>query len=521
MQQRATNLFLAAFTAQIAAVSCALAEDPGTLSWVGQLGGNAIDRAYAIATDDAGNSYVTGGFHGSGDFDPGDGITWLTSEGVEDIFILKLDTNGELAWGYSLGGEYDDTGRGIGVDGEGNVYVTGEFRGTVDFDPGPEEATFQAASGTSPDIFALKFDPDGNFIWARAMHGSDGSDFVNDSSVDSNGNLLTTGKFNGTVDFDPGPDSFHLTSGERDDIFVHKLDSDGNFVWARAMVSDESNEGIGIAVDDAGNVYTTGSFRGNLDFDPGSNSHPLTSDPDSSDTFVQKLDTNGEFVWAGKFTGDGFNNGEGIAVDGTGNVHVTGRFDDTVDFDPGDGTYLLTSGGGEFAGEGIFVVKLDTNGDLLWAHGMGDMVSHWARNSYGYAIAVDDTGNVYTTGEFQGTVDFDPGGDTHELTWVCTDQEEEQSCSADIFLQILNMDGEFVWAGALAGPDGGTNRGWDIAVNDAGNFYVAGEFFGTVDFDPGPDTEERTASGLTPDAYVSKHASVFLEYVIFEDGFEE
>ncbi|MDQ1256134.1 MAG: hypothetical protein QG656_730, partial [Candidatus Hydrogenedentes bacterium] len=201
---------------------------------------------------------------------------------------------------------------------------------------------------------------DGDFVWAKAMGGT-GNEWSEDITLDNAGNVYATGYFRSTADFDPGPGIFNLTSAGGIDVFVSKLNSTGVFVWAKAMGGTGNDFGEGIAVDSAGNVYTRGRFLGTVDFDPGAGIFNLTQ-AGSSDLFVSKLDSGGNFVWAKRMGGSSIGDGDGIAVDSAGNVYTTGWFLGTVDFDPGPGTFNLTS-----AGNDIFVSKLDSAGNFVWA----------------------------------------------------------------------------------------------------------------------------------------------------------
>ena len=135
-------------------------------AWAKSMGGTIFDVGRGIAVDTAGNVYTTGGFQETVDFDPGIGIVNLTSAGGYDIFISKLDVLGNLVWTKNLGGTSDDYGQSIAVDYSGNVYTTGYFSGTVDFDPGA--GIFNLTSVGSIDIFVSKLDASGNFVWAKA-----------------------------------------------------------------------------------------------------------------------------------------------------------------------------------------------------------------------------------------------------------------------------------------------------------------------------------------------------------------
>jgi hypothetical protein len=378
-----------------------------------------FDFGQGIAVDSAGNVYTTGHFSGTADFDPGPGTYNLTSgfdgsQYRDDIFVSKLDSSGDFVWARSMGGTGEDRGADIAVDSAGNVYTTGYFEGTADFDPGT--GTYNLTSAGGRDIFVSKLDSSGDFVWAKSMGGtgSHGADAAAHGdkfgiAVDSAGNVYTAGDFEGTADFDPGPGTYNLTAAGDSDIFVSKLDSSGDFVWAKSMGGTSGDFGPSIAVDSAGNVYTAGWFYGTADFDPGPGTYNLTSAVDAN-IFVSKLDSSGNFVWASRMGGGGIwpgDRGRDIAVDSAGNVYTTGMFRGTADFDPGAGTYYLTSAGNTE----IFVSKLDSNGNFVWASRMGG-----PNIDRGRGIAVDSAGKVYTTGYFRGTADFDPGPGTYNLT---------------------------------------------------------------------------------------------------------
>jgi hypothetical protein len=449
--------------------------------WAKAMGGIDSNYGTSIAVDAGGNVYTTGEFFGLTDFDPGAGTYNLFPAGSSDIFISKLDANGNFLWAISMGGTSSTvTSYSIAVDAGGNVYTTGDFWGTVDFDPGP--GTYNLTSvGFYSDIFVSKLNANGNFMWAKRMGGF----FWNTGTsiaVDASGNVYTTGGFNETVDFDPGSGTYNLTSVGDQDIFISKLDASGNFIWAKSMGGASNDWASSIAVDAVENVYTTGVFNGTVDFDPGPGTYNVTS-AGGIDIFISKLDANGNFLWAKRLGGNVDDGGNSIAVDAGGNVYTTGYFGVIADFDPGPGTYNLTSAGDD----DIFISKLDTNGNFLWAKSMGG--TSWDR---GNSIALDAGGNVYTTGEFQGTADFDPGTGTFNLTSVG---------SWDIFILKLDTSGNYIWAGRMGGTS--FERSNSIAVDAGGNVYTTGEFHGTADFDPGTGTFNLTAAG-SGDIFVHK-----------------
>jgi hypothetical protein len=380
----------------------------GNLIWAKSLGGGPKMNyiyCYSIALDANENVYTTGYYDGIGDFDPGVGIYNLTSVRFGDVFISKLDANGNFVWAKSIGGKYSDYSRSIAIDALGDVYCAGGFQDTADFDPGPK--TYNLIAIRHEALFITKLDANGNLVWAKAMQGTDYE--TNFSIViDMKGAIYTTGYFYGTVDFDPGPNTYNLTSAGNSDVFVCKLDAKGDFVWAQSMGGSEPEYGIHLALDSKGNIYTTGFYIGTADFDPGGGVFNLTAKWDL-DVFVSKLDSNGNFVWAKSLGGKGMDSGHCIAIDAKDNVYITGIFGDTADFDSGPNTYNLIAKGNNDA----FITKLAANGDFIWAQSIGGIGS-----DAGNAIALDVKENIYSTGTFADTVDFDPSIRIYNLTAI-------------------------------------------------------------------------------------------------------
>jgi hypothetical protein len=400
----------------------------GNHIWSKFVAGPAHDTDHDVALDGEGNVYVAGAYSNTVEFDPGNSAADLTSEGLTDIFVIKYDADGNFIWVKSVGGISSDGGYGITADESGNVYVTGIYVNTVDFDPGVGISTLTSAGFA--DVFVLKLDSEGNFLWAKSM-GGPGSDYSFDVAVDGNGNIFTTGYFNDTADFDPGTGTSNLTSQGQGDLFISKLDSSGDFVWAQRMGGSSFDAGIEIAVDGLGNMYTVGYL------DVGR----------SHDVFLGKLDGNGNLLWAHVVGGESYDTGYGIALDASGNVYYTGDFSGTVDFDPGAGTSSLTSTGAS----DIFISKLDSDGNFVWAKNLGGTSA-----DSGDGIVVHDSGSLYIVGTFSDTVDFDPGAGTSTLT---------SAGSLDVFIARLNLTPQvhYVKWNATGANDGSS---WADAYTD-------------------------------------------------------
>lgn len=442
-----------------------------SLVWAKNIGGS---RGLSVKADAAGNVYTTGYFGGVGDFDPGPGTFFLTADGG-DGYVSKLDNNGNFLWALLIGGNQTNQCVSVLPDASGNIYITGHFNGTVDFDPGP--ATFNITSTGQNDISVLKLDANGNFIWAKNIGGAS-SDLGYAAALDPSGNICVTGVFIGLVDFDPGPGVFNLNGGGNNDCFVLKLDANGNFLQA-LQIANSYSEGDAITVDAAGNLYFCGNYNLTVDLDPGPGAFNVTA-TSGADAFVVKLDNTGAFVWGKSFGGLGTDNCRSVKVDATGNVYLAGEFPFTVDFDPGPGVFNITVAGSTDG----YILKLDVNGNFVWAKTLGGTDADAARD-----IVLDAAGNIYVTGLFQGTADFDPGPGIYNITVT-------GAVNNDVFISQLTASGDFGWALKFGGNS--LDEGISLFSSATGNLCGTGYFNGVVDFDPGPGaTSLNSADGAT------------------------
>ncbi len=372
----------------------------GNLIWATGIGSSNMDRSFAITCDDSGNVYATGSFRLAADFDPDTTTAFVGSFGLGDIFVVKLNTNGNFVWAKHFGGNLTDEGLAIAVDLNGNVYSTGTFQVTADFDP--DTSNFTLTSAGNEAVYISKLDKDGNFVWAKRIDGTD-HDYGYAIDVDANENVIITGVFRNTVDFDPGVGIYNLTSTATNasvNTFIVKLNGIGDFVWAKKFGGiSASIYGKSLTVDASGNVYTTGHFGGIVDFDPGTPVYYLISLSGVGDIFVSKLDTNGNFVWAKQLGGLLTDEATCLTLDYLGNVYITGMFNNTADFDPDSvSTFNMTS----WNSNNGFITMLDINGDFVWAKQFGG-----PGQSPAGALAVDLSGSVYATGYYNSTCSFD------------------------------------------------------------------------------------------------------------------
>jgi hypothetical protein len=411
-----------------------------------------------ITTDAAGNVYTTGLFDGTVDFDPAhrntDGVL-QSKNNAQNAYVAKYAADGSFVWARRMGG--DGSGgplsgsKALAVDGSGNVYVVGTFGNNADFG---------AFTFTGAGNFVTKLDANGNFQWVQTPAYS-----TSDVALDGSGNVYVTGASGGAA-------------------VVAKLDPAlGATDWSEQLGG--SSGGAGVSADAAGNVFVAGTFTGTVNLNPGG-SYTLTSPRVKgqyvAEGFVLKLTNAGGFGWATEVAALP----NDIAIDGADDVYTTG---------PSGNGY---NGGFNGPGGPLNVTKLSGGGVLLWSENFGG----FARGSnqgnppgQAFGVAVDSAGNVYLTGYFTGTQNFNPSG-TFDLT-------DAGYPSRAIYVSKLDANGKFLWAGAMTGSAGG-GQASGIAVDGSGNICTTGLFQGTVDFDPGAGVSDLTTVSTDREIFVLK-----------------
>ncbi|MBA2524495.1 MAG: hypothetical protein H0V18_01745 [Pyrinomonadaceae bacterium] len=318
--------------------------------------------------------------------------------------IHKYSLKGSLIWARNVSVNGVVTPHGVAVDAANNIYVIGYFGLTGgapssgDFDPGPATATLTNSGGWDP--FVAKYDPDGNYVWARTF-GNTATATTDertwDLAVDASGNVYVAGFFNGTYDLDASPGGVNqLTSAGGTDAFIVKYDTTGNHIWGFGLGSTGDDEGFAVAVDNAGHVFFQGDFSGTVDFDPGPGSSNLTS-AGGTDVFIARFNTNGTFEQAVRVGGSlpETTPPGTMRADSAGNVDLAGRFRGTVDLDPGSGTANVVN---NEASDNIFVASYTPSLTLRWGFG----IASDGGLDGGHRVAIDSLNNVYVTGWFSG-----------------------------------------------------------------------------------------------------------------------
>jgi uncharacterized protein (TIGR03437 family) len=399
-------------------------------------GGNGLDYAYAVAVDSIGNTYVAGGV----------GSTVFNIKGTEDAFVTKLRPNGSRLYTSFIGGSAVDEARGIAVDVQGNVYVTGST-GSLDF---PVRGPIQAKTGGSGDAFVAKLNQGGNLIYATYLGGS-----ANDSgsavAIDSAGNAYIVGT-TFSSDF-PTVNPFQAAKGAQQDAFIAKINPTGTaWVYSTYLGGNNVDEGNGIAVDAAGSAYVTG-YTASTNF-------PLQSpfrsgNQGSVDAFVTKINPAGSaLVYSTYLGGSATDYGTAIAVDSSGSAYVTGSVtsDDFPLVNPIDNKL------GSHAVGDVFVTKFNPSGSaLVYSTYLGG-----GSEDDPYALAIDSAGNVYITGR------------TNSSDFPLMNPIQAVRTAFDMFVTEINASGSALLFSTFIGGTG-SESGRGIAVDRLGNIHVAGE----------------------------------------------
>ena len=352
----------------------------GTLQWVQSAGGQGNEEVRSISVDGSGNVYITGSYNGTATF----GAYQITSMGDVDIYVAKYNSSGIAQWVRSAGGTGSDNGRGIALDGSGNIYVTGSYNGTATFG-----ATTKTSAGSS-DIFVAKYNSSGTLQWVLSAGGT-GGDYSSNITVDGSGNVYLTGSFQGTATF--GAITKTSTSTSTSDLFVAKYDPVGvSWTWVQAAGGTGYTPIGEITVDGSGNVYVAGFYNGSVTF----GADPITS-LGGNDIYLAKYNSNGTFQWVKSAGGTNDDFSTGIVVDGSGNVYVSGYFKGTSTF----GAFTKTSSGNFASNYDMLVLKYNSSGTVQWVQSAGATSFVEAT-----CLAIDGLENIYVSGYYQGTATF-------------------------------------------------------------------------------------------------------------------
>jgi hypothetical protein len=427
-----------------------------SFEWAQRAGLWAFDLGYAIATDQAGNIYASGKYEMNAYF----GGTYVSCAGNHDIYLAKYGPDGSFKWVRTAGGKSGDYTHGMACDANGNVYITGEFEYTTDFGGG-----VKLTSHGGNDIFVAKYNTNGTLIWAKSLGGGSKSDKGLAISLSGN-SLYVVGKYEQTANF--GGTSFSNAGGE--EIVMAKYNTDGVLQWVKKAGGSGDDEAYSVCSDPQGNFYVTGYFSGTANF--GGTSITTYG---GKDIFIAKYSSSGNLIWLKKAGGGATDYCNGIAYGPGGKLFLTGGFRVKSHF----GSITLTAQGGD---ADIFVACYDNSGNPLWVKKAGGRI-----NDYGRAIAVDNNGNSFITGNYGLSATFGS-------------QVINGSDSTELYFASYDASGNLRWLLTANGPadksdpDRFIEMGLSIALDPSQKVVASGTYrssstFGSTTLKPWDHTE--------------------------------
>ena len=436
---------------------------------------------YASTTDKNGDIYVAGYFSGTMDVDPTSGEDIRTSANTYDTIITKFSQNGTYLWSKTInarGAVYKFV-----FDDSNNMYLGIYFSGTGDFDW--SSGTDNHTSNGLQDAALTKINSDGTYGWTRTFGGAS-YDQLRDIAVDNNGYVYITSTFQGTADFDPTGGVNNITSNGNADVAISKFSNDGTYIWTKAFGGTGTDIGY-IKISPTNQYfYVYGRFDTTVDFDPSGSTTSKTS-AGGSDAFLAKFDLDGNFQSVKTLSSTGTDQIYDLKfVDN--DFYIVGAFGNTVDFDLGSGTENHTANGTIDA----FLAKYTNGEELVWVKNWGAA----SKSVYGNGLTVSN-GNVYISGGFDGTIDFDPSSGTDIKTGV----NESGGWDGSFFVSEFDVFGNYLWSHTSTGGIYSTGS-FPIITNNM--LWVLSDVAGTVDFDPYGNHDYKTGDPDNEDSAIIK-----------------
>jgi hypothetical protein len=404
----------------------------------------ATNSRSSIATDSNGNIFAVGGFDS---LSLTLGTFTLANVGVSnssDIFIAKYDATGNVLWLKGAGGISTDYATGIDIDASGNILVLGEFKSpSITFGT----TTLINSGSTTNDLFIVKYDINGNVVWAKSAGGSDDENGLG-ISTDLNDNIFITGDFS-SASLNFGTTSLTNIYPGSSDIYIAKYDFNGNVLWAHRAGNIYDDNGNAVSTDHSGNVIMTGQFSNNISF----GSTILNSNFSQDEIFIVKYDSNGNVLWAKKAGGSYKDYSTDITIDTSQNIFISGCFrSPTIAF----GITLLTNVSTNL--ESSFIAKYDLYGNILWAKSSGGSNGL----DYSKSISSDVNGNVYLTGN----------SDRQTITFGSTTLNNSGFNGDDVYIVKYDTNGNVLWATSLGGTY--QDQSFCIETDPSSNLIITG-----------------------------------------------
>ncbi len=435
-----------------------------------------------------GNVIMAGSYaSGINDIYPGSNTVALPPANNFGFYLIKYNDLGSYLGHMSVSGTADVLAQDAARDASGNYIIVGEFTGTTDFDP--SASVFNVSSGTANrKAFIAKYDQNFNFLSVNTFTATNYSAFQS-VKVDAAGKIYVGGYFWGTQDFDFGAGVANETSATTGSNMFVMYDSNLNLLnrfvnFGRFRTLCE--------VDNSGNIYLAGTFDSNTDFDPSVSTYTLNT-AGGYDVYVAKYNSSMALQWVGQIGNTNSESVKQLKLDAFGNPIIVGKFSGTVDFDiSSTSAYTLAA-----VATDEFLVRISSIGTFNWARYY--QLSNLSINAYGDYVNVDANNNIYYTGAFNGTKNFNNGGTAFNM--VATGD-------VDGFVEKLDNTGAQQWCFRFGGSTPGFNYtgGHCISVENSGQINLIGSMRVVNDFDPSPYDSTSTAPfGSFYNSFIAKY----------------
>jgi gliding motility-associated-like protein len=443
--------------------------------WVDDIGGPSSNCISSdVGVDKQNNIYVTGFFSGTADFDPSSGVYNLTAQGEYDTFIAKYTTNGTLVWAVSIGGDGTTQVNSIAVDENGNPSVSGQFT-----DNTLTAGSIALQNNGGYDAFVVKLNTNGTFMWAKDIGGG-GTDYGQKVIADSQGDVIETVRYSSTVTV--GTQTFSSAAAGNFNALTIKYDPNGNVLWAVNIADPTDSEALTCDVDAQDDIIVGGYFDGNDNFNPLGTAHNLNG----NGIFIAKYTPAGILMWVTDFTGVS-SHSVGVCVDSQGNVFGNGHFTSIMQF---AGTTVTLNPTGS---QDLFVVKYSSAGIFQNAIDIGGT----GASIFNYGIHPSHDGNVLIGGYFSGTVDFDPSPATKALVTYHGQQ--------DFFLAKYDDNLNYKWAFGGGSSMCSQTLGRNVAIDYNNGVIYTGGFCSTVNFSASSCSAYNLTAQSVRDCFLGKY----------------
>ena len=463
------------------------------LQWNRTFGSIADDYITGNVINNLGEVFIVGNFSGTVDFDPGVGVVNFTAVGYSSIFIQKFNVAGDLLWAKKIDNNTNQSSPYCFLDPTGNLIVTASFMNTADLNPNDGVANFTSTSQLDP--FMIKLDTNGNYLGGKNLTtASTKSEYISHIKFDAAGNMYILGYFYGTFTID----GTTLVSGGEYDTFIQKLDATGNVLWTKSF-GGPSYDGAGVLLlKSDGSIYIAGLYGGTVDFNPGAGVYNLVS-LGMYNGFILKLNSSGDFVWAKTMGSTSLDMFSDMEFDSAGNiVGLINFYSDSLTFSVQGVNQTLNRFPGDTYFSDAIVFKMDDSGNYLWVKkygGNGDDIAG--------GIELDQNDKIYILGRFSGTADFDPGLGSNLVT---------SSGDYDLYLQCLSNSGNYEYTFKIGGALLDT---YQSLILKNGSLYICGTFQSTVNMNPTGINPLNITSNGGYDYFISKFNTNSLDAIAF------